>query len=178
MGPDRRGPELDSGSLKRLATMAAIFVVVATACTRGSANSVKPSPSSTTSPAAVAWTSCSGGFQCGSLTVPLDYKHTNGDTIKIALIRKPATDKSQRIGSIVTNPGGPGASGIDFLKESASSFSNLNKRFDLVSFDPRGVGQSSPIRCLTGPQEDAFTALDSVLDDPIEKAAALQANKD
>src|SRR5205807_2248397 len=51
-------------------------------------------------------------------------------------------------------------------------------RFDLIGFDPRGTGQSSPIRCLTGPQEDAFNALDSVLDDPIEKAAAIQADRD
>jgi pimeloyl-ACP methyl ester carboxylesterase len=55
---------------------------------------------------------------------------------------------------------------------------NLNRRFDLIGFDPRGVGQSSPVRCLTGPEEDAINALDGVLDDPQEKQAAIQADKD
>ena len=110
--------------------------------------------------------------------MPLDYKNPKGDTIKIALIRKAATDTTHRIGSLLTNPGGPGASGIDYLRGSLSSLRNLNTRFDLIGFDPRGTGQSSPVRCLTSAQEDAFNALDSVLDDPVEKAAAIQADKD
>lgn len=160
--------------------MAAILVVVATACTRGGASAAKFSPAGSTPTASRSgvWSSCGGGFQCATLAVPLDYSHPNGETIKIALIRKPATDPAQRIGSILTNPGGPGAPGIDFLKQFASSMSGLNTRFDLVGFDPRGVGQSAPVRCLTGPQEDAYNALDGVLDDPIEKAAAVQADKD
>ena len=158
--------------------MMAILVVVATACTRGSTSVAKHSPSPSPASTTVSWTGCGNGFQCGSLTVPLDYSNPGGDTIKIALIRKPATDTAHRIGSLLTNPGGPGASGIDYLKSSASSLVKLNTRFDLIGFDPRGTGQSSAIRCLNGPQEDAFNALDSVLDDPIEKAAALQADKD
>lgn len=157
--------------------MATILVVLATACTRGLPGLSKASPSPKAE-ASVVWTSCSDGFQCGSVTVPLDYANPEGDTIKIALIRKKATDPSKRIGSILLNPGGPGASGIDFLRMSASGFSHLNERFDLVSFDPRGIGASSPVRCLTGSQEDAFNALDSVLDDPVEKAAGIQADKD
>lgn len=158
--------------------MAAIVVVAVSACTRGSAGFAKFNPPSSPANDKIAWSACGGGFQCGSLTVPLDYSNPSGDTIKIALIRKPATDSAHRIGSLLTNPGGPGASGIDYLKSSASSLHNLNVRFDLIGFDPRGTGQSAPIRCLTGPQEDAFNALDSVLDDPVEKAAAIQADKD
>jgi pimeloyl-ACP methyl ester carboxylesterase len=159
--------------------MAAILVVVATACTRGSTTAAKLSPIPTSSPVQrAAWSSCGGGFQCATLPVPLDYAHPNGETIKLALIRKPATDSAHRIGSILTNPGGPGAPGIDFLKGIAPALANLNGRFDLVSFDPRGVGQSAPVRCLTGPQEDTFNALDGVLDDPIEKAAGIQADRD
>ena len=159
--------------------MAAILVVVATACTRGSTSVAKHTPSSSQSTSqTVAWTPCSGGFQCGTLAVPLDYSlNDNGETMQIALIRKPAIDSAHRIGSLLTNPGGPGASGIDYLRQSAPSLKSLNARFDLIGFDPRGTGQSEPIRCLTGPQEDAFNALDSVLDDPIEKAAAIQADK-
>jgi alpha/beta hydrolase fold. len=109
--------------------------------------------------------------------VPLDYSHPDAGTIGIALNRKPATDKANRIGSVLTNPGGPGASGIQFLQGDASSMTNLNRRFDLIGFDPRGIGQSAPVVCLTGPQEDAFNAIDSVLDDPQEKQAFIQADK-
>ena len=158
--------------------MVAILVVVATACTRGSTGAAKHSPSPSPASTTVSWTGCNSGFQCGTLTVPLDYANPGRDTIKIALIRKPATDTAHRIGSLLTNPGGPGASGIDYLKSQASSLAKLNARFDLIGFDPRGTGQSSAVRCLNGPQEDAFNALDSVLDDPIEKAAAIQADKD
>ena len=114
---------------------------------------------------------------CGSVTVPLDYSNPSAGTINIALIRKPATDPAHRIGSVLTNPGGPGASGIDFLQSEASAMSNLNQRFDLIGFDPRGIGQSAPVRCLGGPQEDALNALDSVLDDSREKQAAIDADK-
>lgn len=159
--------------------MAAIVVLVATACSRGpSAAKLNPVGSTPTATQSGAWSSCGKGFQCATLAVPLDYSHPNGETIKIALIRKPATDSSQRIGSVLLNPGGPGVAGIQFLRDFAPSAASLNARFDLVSFDPRGVGQSAPVRCLTGPQEDAFNALDGTLDDPIEKAAAIQADKD
>lgn len=158
---------------------AAIVAVALTSCTRTSSATSTPSPSAALpSPSSVKWSDCGGGFQCGSVTVPLDYANPGQDTIQIALIRKPATDPSQRIGSLLTNPGGPGASGIDYLRSAAGSMTNLNRRFDLVGFDPRGVGASAPVRCLTGPQEDAFNALDPVLDDAQEKAAAVQADKD
>lgn len=124
------------------------------------------------------WTNCGNGFQCATLQVPLDYAHPDAGTITIALNRKPATDQANRIGSVLTNPGGPGASGIHFLQGEAASMTQLNKRFDLVGFDPRGIGQSTPFKCFTGPEEDAFNALDSVLDDPQEKQAAIQSLKD
>lgn len=137
-----------------------------------SASPTLPTPSS------ISWSDCGAGFQCGSLTVPLDYANPEKDTIKIGLVRKRATDPARRIGSLLINPGGPGASGIEFLRGSASSLTNLNKRFDLVGFDPRGVGQSSPVRCLDAEQEAAYNALDPVLDDPQEKQAALDADKE
>jgi pimeloyl-ACP methyl ester carboxylesterase len=125
----------------------------------------------------VKWSDCGGGFQCGTVEVPLDYTHSGAGTIMIALNRKPATDAAQRIGSVLINPGGPGASGIKFLRQDVSALANLNRRFDLVGFDPRGIGQSAPIKCLDGPQEDAFNALDPVLDDPQEKQAAIDSDK-
>jgi pimeloyl-ACP methyl ester carboxylesterase len=111
------------------------------------------------------------------VAVPLDYAHPDAGTIGIAISRKPATDPAHRIGSLLTNPGGPGASGIQFLRGEASSMSALNTRFDLIGFDPRGIGQSAPVRCLDAPQEDAFNALDSVFDDTQEKQAGIDADK-
>ncbi len=156
-----------------------LTIVVITACTR---NAPTATPTSTPAPTPtlgkIAWTSCGGGFLCGSIQVPLDYAHPSAGTIDIAMNRKPATTPSQRIGSLLINPGGPGASGIDWLAASAPAFAILNKRFDLVGFDPRGIGRSAPVRCVDGPHMDTFVALDGVLDDPQEKAAAIQADKD
>jgi len=154
-----------------------IVTLLLTACQRSSSSSAAVSPDSSSSPSHVTWHDCGGGFECGSLPVPLDYSNPSSGTINIALIRKPATDLAHRIGSVLTNPGGPGASGIDFLRGEASSMTNLNQRFDLIGFDPRGVGQSAPVRCLGASQEDALNALDSVLDDPKEKQAAIDGDK-
>ena len=126
----------------------------------------------------LAWQLCSGGFQCATLHVPLDYTKPSDRTIAIALIRKPAKVRSRRIGSVLLNPGGPGASGLDFLRNASEIFANLNTRFDLVSWDTRGVGESTPVKCLSDEQLDAYFALDTVLDDPAEKDAYVKATKD
>ncbi|MGD0882125.1 MAG: alpha/beta hydrolase [Acidimicrobiales bacterium] len=82
------------------------------------------------------------------MTVPLDYSHPDGATIQIALARHPAEIPSERIGSLVINPGGPGGSGIDDLANELSVMpGGLLDRFDIVSFDPRGVERSSPVSC-------------------------------
>jgi pimeloyl-ACP methyl ester carboxylesterase len=160
----------------------ALTLVVLTACTRpGHTSAAKASPTPTPTPSpesAIAWTDCGGGFQCGSVTVPLDYSNPSADSIKIALIRKPATEPANRIGSLLTNPGGPGASGIDYLRSAARSMSSLNRRFDLIGFDPRGIARSAPVQCMSATERANYDALDPVLDDSQEKQAALQANKD
>ncbi len=166
----------------RITAVAIAAILLLSACSLGTQSWAKASPGPTSvptpAPGQVVWTDCGKGFQCGSVQVPLDYSHPRGDTIAIALIRKPATDPAHRIGSLLTNPGGPGASGVDFLRSEAAAMSNLNTRFDLIGFDPRGVGLSAPVRCYDGPQWDAFNALDTVLDDPQEKQASIQADKD
>jgi pimeloyl-ACP methyl ester carboxylesterase len=88
------------------------------------------------------------------LTVPLDYSHPSGRTLHIAVIRQPSSGAHE--GSLIINPGGPGVSGVTFEAEAASAFSQLTDHYDLVSFDPRGVGHSDPIRCLTPAQLDTF----------------------
>jgi pimeloyl-ACP methyl ester carboxylesterase len=86
--------------------------------------------------------------ECGSITVPLDYGTPDGRLIDIAVARVPTVYDDERIGSVVFNPGGPGASGIDFLQSVALVMpEEISRRFDLVSFDPRGVGASTAVEC-------------------------------
>ena len=151
-----------------------LVTLLVVACTKNTPPTSTPSASATH----VSWADCGGGFQCGTLKVPLDYEHPTAKTISLALIRKPAVNKSSRIGSVLLNPGGPGESGIEFLRADVTSLNNLNQRFDLVAWDPRGVAESTPVTCVSGPQEDNYLAIDTVLDDPAEKQSYIQANKD
>ena len=123
-------------------------------------------------PGALSWTDCGGGFQCAKLAVPLDYADPDGERLTLSLIRQPA--KGKKIGSLLTNPGGPGGSGVEFVRSSAASFGDrLQQRFDIVGFDPRGVGQSNAVECLTDGQLDTFLATDVSPDDAgeVEKLA-------
>jgi pimeloyl-ACP methyl ester carboxylesterase len=95
------------------------------------------------------WADCDTptGFECASIEVPLDHAEPAGPTIPIALIRRPATG-DDRIGSVVFNPGGPGGSGLKYLELAVLGIpGEVADRFDLVSFDPRGVGASAAVRC-------------------------------
>ncbi len=96
------------------------------------------------------WSRCSAG-QCAWLTVPLDYADPAGRTIRLRLSRTPASDRAARIGSLVTNPGGPGAEGVSFGDYLAGSLpADVTRHYDIVGFDPRGVGLSAPIVCMDG----------------------------
>jgi len=101
------------------------------------------------------------GFQCTTLTVPLDYARPDGTTIKLVMNRLPATDQKQRIGPLLTNPGGPGGSGLGFAFGAKTFFSpGLRARYDIVGLDPRGVGLSSPVNCnATSQQQQQSNAL-------------------
>jgi pimeloyl-ACP methyl ester carboxylesterase len=103
---------------------------------------------------ALDWAGCGGAaaelidLACATLTVPLDHAVPDGGTIDIAVARAATADPDRRIGSLVFNPGGPGGSGIEFLTAAASLVpSEISERFDLVSFDPRGVGASTAVEC-------------------------------
>ncbi|UED84316.1 alpha/beta hydrolase [Streptomyces profundus] len=86
-------------------------------------------------------------WRCGTLTVPVDYAEPEGDTVELALIMAPATDPRSRIGSLVFNFGGPGGSGVASLPRSADRYETLGAAYDLVSLDPRGVGESAGVVC-------------------------------
>ncbi|MGP3688332.1 alpha/beta hydrolase [Streptomyces sp. IBSNAI002] len=108
-------------------------------------------------------------WQCATLDVPLDYAKPEGETVPIALIRAKARDQKNRIGSLVFNFGGPGGSGITTLPGAAEEYEALRARYDLVSFDPRGVGRSAPVRCEDDKQLDAYYAADSSPGTPQEE---------
>jgi pimeloyl-ACP methyl ester carboxylesterase len=113
------------------------------------------------------WTACGGGFQCGKVTVPVDWAAPGGPTLQLAVVRKPAT--GQRLGSLFMNPGGPGVAGTTFVREAASSFGrSLRSAYDLVGWDPRGTGDSSPVRCLDDRQLDQYYAEDATPDNAAE----------
>jgi pimeloyl-ACP methyl ester carboxylesterase len=97
----------------------------------------------------VAWKPCGIGGECAKLTVPLDYNHPdNGKTIKVALFRVRASDFQRRIGSLLMNFGGPGAPGVEPLRQLAGELPDeLRARFDVVGFDPRGTGDTLPVKC-------------------------------
>lgn len=106
-------------------------------------------PSATPSPAVLAWDECQFRLECATLEVPIDYDNPGDGTVELALIRHRADKPEERIGSLVMNPGGPGGSGIDWVTNAWSSFGPaLTERFDIVGFDPRGIGQSDAVHCL------------------------------
>jgi pimeloyl-ACP methyl ester carboxylesterase len=125
-----------------------------------------PSRAETATPAgskvpSLQWTDCGDGFQCAEAKVPVDYDDPQDQMISIALIRLPATDRANRIGSLFFNPGGPGTSGVDIARLAAPAFqaTGVGTRFDFVGFDPRGVARSSPIRCFDSEADrDSFLA--------------------
>ncbi|MFN5602221.1 MAG: alpha/beta hydrolase, partial [Acidimicrobiaceae bacterium] len=124
----------------------------------------------------LSWGDCKGKdapedpFQCATLTVPANYRDAGGDTLKIALVRLPASEGKAK-GIILTNPGGPGQSGVQFMQYNARDLaSSLGlQQFDIVGFDPRGVDRSGGVRCLTDKQLDMFLYADNTPDTPEEK---------
>lgn len=114
------------------------------------------------------WAPCEGSGgqlgleqECAGLAVPRDHNDPAGTQIEIAVARLDTAGEADQIGSIVFNPGGPGGSGVEFLTQAAFTIPpEVQQRFDLVSFDPRGVGSSTALTC------------ENELDDEIELLAA------
>ncbi|GAB2576916.1 alpha/beta hydrolase [Kribbella endophytica] len=127
---------------------------------------------------AIAWGSCGADpalvkFQCASVEVPTDYDRPRGATTTIALTRLPAS--GERIGSLFTNPGGPGGPGVSFVQRNAlSTYSaEVRAKFDIIGFDPRGVGQSDPVTCFPTAAEENAAAAD-VIAFPMNRAEVRQ----
>lgn len=168
-----------------------LSAVVAVVCATGLAACQLPSSKRTTAPTSVPteatippqsmagtekfyeqkleWSDC-GASQCAELTVPIDYAKPEGDTIEIAVLKVPA--KGDRQGSLVINPGGPGGSGVEYAR--AADFivgQPVRRAYDIVGFDPRGVGRSAPIDCVTDDGLDDFLGTDPTPDDAAEQEA-------
>ena len=143
-----------------------------------------PGPSST-----VAWEDCtdearginrqfpdSFTAECGQVVVPRDWNSPdNGETFEIAVMRIRSEDQRDRLGAILTNFGGPGASGFDQLPHLAPDLERLATRFDLVTFDPRGVGRSASVKCIADGDLDASFGYqpDPVTDAEFQGAVAI-----
>ncbi|KDN74928.1 alpha/beta hydrolase [Streptomyces olindensis] len=119
-----------------------------------------------------------GEWQCATMKAPLDWDDPKGDTIDLALIRARAGDTSRRIGSLIFNFGGPGGSGVTSLPSFAEDYETLRTRYDLVSFDPRGVGRSAPVICENDQQLDAYFQQDATPDDAAERTELLDNTKE
>ncbi|QNN54679.1 alpha/beta hydrolase [Nocardioides mesophilus] len=121
----------------------------------------------------LAWKGCEGGDQCATLRVPLDYADPAGRAITLSLLKVPARDQDRRVGSLVVNPGGPGGSGVDYAASATTYFgTELLNAFDVVGFDPRGVGRSTPVQCLSDAELDDFVASDPDPDTAAELATS------
>lgn len=154
--------------------MLAAASLVLTGCVSGTGVALTASPdrgrSSLSVPAPtpdpIDWSECGPGLDCATVEVPLEYTEPDGEQIALAVTRHRATDPEQRIGSLFINPGGPGVPATQTVgsidpDSPASPFSpDVVARFDVVGMDPRGVGESGAVRCLTDEQRAEQAAAD------------------
>ena len=157
------------GSHTRISIAALLVVVLATgACS--ALTTASPSPTASFSPTGtIDWQSCpvsdpvTGGnpeLLCATITVPRDYLTPDGPTIDLALALLPAADQAHKVGPLLLNFGGPGASGVNALAGSGRGIvpAEIGNRFDLVTWDPRGAGRSVPVDCLSDAEMDTWAA--------------------
>lgn len=160
-------------ALALAACLALVTGVMATPANPALAADTDPAFDPATSPALASfydqqaqWGPCadrSSRVQCATVSVPMDYRDPGKRSLSIALLRVPATGTSR--GSLVVNPGGPGAGGLDFAEYLGSTVDPaIRDAFDIVGFDPRGVGASAPITCLTGKQTSTWYRTDPTPD--------------
>jgi pimeloyl-ACP methyl ester carboxylesterase len=188
---------------KRIVGTLAVLVAVAcgAGCSPAGAPAPRSSPTAThsTSPAAITpergplpvtlaqyyaqhldWQPCDTDFQCARLLVPFDYARPAWRRFSLPVVRLPATDPAQRTGALVINPGGPGGSGVQYaLSARSGEFTPaVRSRFDIVGFDPRGVGGSVPaVHCMSGPQLDEYFATNDAPATAAQFAAVVSVSK-
>ncbi|MGW8484614.1 alpha/beta hydrolase [Microbacterium sp. NPDC055903] len=105
----------------------------------------------------LSWTACGTGFDCTTVTAPLDWENpSSGEVMELSVVRHQATDEA--LGSLLTNPGGPGASGVELIRDSLDFAvgEDLIDNYDVIGFDPRGVGESTAVTCFDPAGMDAY----------------------
>lgn len=113
------------------------------------------------------WEGCGSGQDCAEAEVPLDYADPTGDTVTLELRRSPAEGEAR--GTLFVNPGGPGGSGVDFTSYFVGEAGeDVVANYDVVGFDPRGVGTSEPLECLGTEELDRYVSSDPDPDDAEE----------
>lgn len=146
---------------------------------------VVPAGRAPAAPAApISWQACTGagaaGYDCARYAVPLDHARPGAGTVELALMRRRAGDPAHRLGSLFFDPGGPGVSGLSFPTRAADLLPTaVLQRYDVIGFDPRGVGASTPVRCFTT-QEQAEQVFGRMTLVPVgaELATTLDADRD
>jgi pimeloyl-ACP methyl ester carboxylesterase len=183
---------VNAGLLRRVA-LACGGVIVAAACSSGSHAPTQGAAGSAVRPAAATtpdtlaayyaqnlhWTPCDNGFQCARLLVPFDYSRPAWRRFSLPVIKLPAAGPGKRIGSLVLNPGGPGGIGVQYAEQARNVVSPaVLARFDVVGFDPRGVGGSQPaVHCMTGPQLDRYLGTSDAPGDAAQLAAVVSQSR-
>jgi len=105
------------------------------------------------------WSECREELQCADVRVPVDWDEPTAGEITIRVARNLAS--GTKIGSLFVNPGGPGGSGVDLVEQIGTLFGErLLESYDIVGFDPRGVGESAPVQCLDDAGKDALYSRD------------------
>ncbi len=142
-----------------VAALAVVLALLVGACSSDSTSAATEPTSSSASPATgIDWADCGEGLQCATVAVPLDWADPGGETIDLAVIKHPAINPDQRIGTVLANPGGPGDTGVGLIRSSKDDFDEWGEgRFDWVSWDPRGTNASEPVHCFeTEAESNAF----------------------
>ncbi|MEV8630048.1 alpha/beta hydrolase [Streptosporangium sp. NPDC051023] len=157
-----------------LPVVAALGLLPATAAVAATAGTATTTATTAT---AISWAACTGlpvpttGLECGKLTVPLDHDRPNPGTVDVAVIRAKAT--GTRTGSLVMNFGG-GGDGVVILAATHQKYAALREHYDLVSFDPRGSGDTSPMACGSDATIDRLFAVNPGVRNPADRKAFLR----
>ena len=155
---------------KRLIALCALLLVL-TSC---SSTQKQTFPEAANDVSTLEWSSCYDTFQCATLKVPIDYTNESLGQFDIAVVRYRDPNQHDRLGSLVINPGGPGVSGVDYALNAQYVINpDVLERYDIVGFDPRGIGASTPISCLTDAEQEATLISDPKPDTAAEYAQTL-----
>ncbi|MBR8741078.1 alpha/beta hydrolase [Nocardiopsis sp. MG754419] len=152
---------------RRITAVLAAATLTLTGCAGGIGSAAPDDPAAAApTPDPVDWEECGEGLDCATIEVPLEYTDPDGERIPLAVVRHRATDPDERIGSLFINPGGPGVpatetvASIDAAEGTGPYSPDVVARFDVVGMDPRGVGESGAVRCLTDEQRAEQAAED------------------